>query len=326
MRFRIQSLKRFLDRYSDSPRFPTIPILHVRAAMKESATKVLDATEYVPYSFFDDFFSFFVYGRPDLNLGQFGARARSIAGQVKGKSLNFSAVTELIGVCVKLLKPKDQREVIVIKNGVYRLFFDRLFMHCPQLFEGTKPDAAEMGGRCSLVRWMTPHQMSIPDKLMQPSMVDMPFATLLRGSPQLQQAVREIEIIPFLTNPIDIMAHVFNSLKSAEDFVRQNSFQNRFGMFVSMFDKEKLSSVSDQLSFDDFFPMFCLVFSSACPSNAMAISDLMAKFTGLGLAPAFDFAKLFFTSAVQYMRDFNSQELDPAQMDDEYDPLGLKRH
>jgi hypothetical protein len=212
---------------------------------------------------------------------------------------------------------------MVIKNGVFRMFFDRLFLIGPELFEVTAADALELSKRCGTLRWVTAREMAIPEKFMQPAMMHLPIVTLIQRSKLLQDAANEIDLIPFITNPIDIMAKVFNCLKMMEEFVRENSFQNRFGMFVSMFDQAKVSSASDQMSFDDFFPIFCSVFAVSAPSNASAIGDLMARLTGLGLPASFDFAKLFFTSAVQYVSNFDRADFDQ-QMDDDEDPLGVK--
>jgi hypothetical protein len=88
-----------------------------------------------------------------------------------------------------------------------------------------------------------------------------------------------------------------------------------------MFDRDKLAGVTSQIAFDDFFPMFCLIFSLSPPINAVEISDLLSKLTGAVLSPAFDFAKLFFTSTVQYLENVNLAEL--TRTDD--DPLGLSR-
>jgi hypothetical protein len=132
-----------------------------------------------------------------------------------------------------------------------------------------------------------------------------------------------MSVLHFMTNPVDIIASVFIVLKAGEEFVKQNHLENRFGPYVSMFDRNKVANVSQQLSFDDFFPMFCLIFALACPVNGAAISDLISRLTGMALSPAFDFAKLFFTSALQYVKNVKVAELGGRHFDDEEDPLGL---
>jgi hypothetical protein len=126
-----------------------------------------------------------------------------------------------------------------------------------------------------------------------------------------------------MIDPIEIMATIFLALKSSEEFVKQNTFENRFGQWVSMFDRDKAVGKGGHLAFDDFFPMFCLIFSLSPPVNSVAIAALLSKLSGAVLSPALDFAKLFFTSTVQYVDSVKLAELASAGDDEDDDPLGL---
>jgi hypothetical protein len=226
---------------------------------------------------------------------------------------------------VKSLKPKTQAEVIVIKNGVCRIFFDRFYLVCPN-FLGAHDAVNNLAHTCEFIRCLTPRDMSVPDSLMKPDMMDVPLATLVQKTPALRKAEKEIEFLPFLRNPIDVMAHVFIALKYVEDFARQNCLENKFGQFIGMIDQHKVASRTDRMAFDDLFPMFCSIFALACPVNAVQLAVVLEKAKGLVTASsAFDFAKSFFTSTVQYIGRLKTADFVKAALDEGGDPLGLTK-
>jgi hypothetical protein len=137
--------------------------------------------------------------------------------------------------------------------------------------------------------------MSVPEKMVPLEMMDIPFATLVDQNPLLKAAVEKLDVLVFFTNPIDIMAHIFLALKKLEEFAS-----------LSAADRE-----TDGLAFDDFFPLFCLVLAMAWPGNARAIADGLAKSTGLLISSSLDFAKLFFTSAIEYIAKVNLDDFEP---------------
>jgi len=161
-------------------------------------------------------------------------------------------------------------------------------------------------------------------------MLDVSFSRLVQRSPVLQRAVSSLSTVQFMTNPIDIIANVFTSLKAAEEFVRTNSLESRFGQFVSMFDPAKVASASDQLAFDELFPLFCSVFAASCPVNASAVAAFTGRIGAAGMSAAFDFAKLFLSSAVEHVRSAKVADMSAAKAqqddDDDVDPLGLTRN
>jgi hypothetical protein len=316
------SLKRYVNRYIVSPRFPEIPLEPGQISLRASAGDAIESVDYSPFSAFDSFFIFWVSGSREFGFPQFDRIVNEVLALDKGR-IDLELLKPLLKSLFQVFKPKSSTEVIVVKHAIYRVFFDRLYLKKPSLLEGNDGDRRKLANQCERVRWLTPRQMSIPEKIMKPEMMDVAFALLAQRTVQLQQAVGFISSLHFLTNPIDIMATVFSALKAGEEFVKQNSFEKRFGRWVSMFDREKVSGVADQLAFDDFFPMFCLMFSLAPPANAISIANLLSQVSGVSLSPAFDFAKLFFTSTVQYLRNVNLADLMAADDDDEDDPLGL---
>jgi hypothetical protein len=290
---KIVSLKFYLDKFLDSPRFPEIPVEHLKQAMLESSEKVIEAIEFPPHGFFDDFLSFFVGAHPTLNLNLFDEIGDRIAQKIDDV-VDFSPLTDIMTSLAQLLRPKQQKEVIVIKNGVYRIFFDRFYLICPRFIAGAANEPS-LENVCERLRLLTPRVLSVPEKMMPPEMMDVPFATLVAQNPLLKAAVEELDILVFLTNPIDIMSHIFLALKKLEEFAS-----------LSAADLE-----TDGLAFDDFFPLFCLVLAMAWPGNARAIAHGLAKSTGLLISSSLDFAKLFFTSTIEYIAKVNLEDFEP---------------
>jgi hypothetical protein len=323
MIFKLRSLKSYADLYAYLPRFPEIPVDHLKHAMRESSEKVIEAIEFGPHGFFDDFVSFFVRSNDQINLQLFDSIAAQIAQKRRSKSLDFSPLKDLVAKLAQLLRPTHQKEVIVIKTAIYRIFFDRFYLVYPEFVGGTRQEKS-FERVCQRMRWFTPRTMAVPEKMMRPDMLDVPFVRLVAQNPLLQAAVREFDFIAFLNSPIDIMEHVFSALKNIEEFSRENSLARRFGQFVSMFDQGKVSTDAEKLSFDDFFPLVCLVFSMGWPANARAIAEGLSKSAGLVTSASLDFAKLFFTSVVEYIMKVNLADFERHD-DDEADPLGVTR-
>jgi hypothetical protein len=149
------------------------------------------------------------------------------------------------------------------------------------------------------------------------------FPSIIQRSPHLEEAVSLLATVQFLVNPLEIMAAIFRSIKLAEEFVRQNRLANRFGEFVSMFASTNVAK--GQLAFDDFFPLYCLIFASAAPSNAAAISALLFRLAGISIPAAFECGRMFFASAVEYVEAVDSRDLHLEPIDEDADPLGLLR-
>jgi hypothetical protein len=297
---KLRSLRAFIEHYGDSPRFPELPVDHLRAILKESVSAVSESIEFSPFGFFDTFFSYFVRGHTELSLARFEACARSVWESASPSgAINCSVLSQLILDCVQLIKPRDQMEVMVIKHAVYRVFFDELFLIAPALFESTDDQMADSGRR--LLR-LTPRQLSISEKLVQSDTFDVPFGTIIESSRHLKHGIANCELTMFLINPVDIMVYVFNSLKSVEEFVRENCPVAETG-----------TDIAAQLAFDDVFPFFCGMFAAACPLNARAIGDLLSRANGFDVASALDFAKLIFTSAVEYVGKLDTAEFDRLQ-------------
>jgi hypothetical protein len=319
---RIMALKTYGTRHFNSLLYPSVPIEMVRLSMRESAQNVVETIEYCGRSQFDDIFSFFLCGSCEFGMKQMDEFVAQVSPGSEAKRVDLKGLNSVVQQFIQLLKPNSAAETIVVKFGVYRLFFDRFYLTNPRWLNGEDGCGEKLAIQCDRIRWLTARQMSIPDRCMRKETMDMAFATLARTSPQIQHTAELISSLQFMTDPTEILATLFSALKAGEDVVRQNEFENRFGGWTSMVDRDKVSS-TDHLAFDDFFPLFCLLFSLSPPINAVPIARFLGKLTGLSLSPAFDFAKLFFTSAVEYSETVNLADLTVSPADDEEDPLGV---
>ena len=285
---KIQRLRAFINRYRMSVRMPEVPIEHIRAAMKESAARADESIEYSAHGFYDDFLFCFVMSRRDF-LREIDELVRGVIDQGNGELTDFRKVESLVAKMVRSLKPISKADVFVVRCGIVRIFFDRLYLISNNYLRA-RTCSSRFTEACETIRNLTPRAMGVSDYLMSPDMLDKPFLEILEKEEILQDALKNIQLIQFYTNPVDIMACVLRTLKSVEKFVR-----------LHMSDPEKDGNIASQMSFDDFFPMFCMIFSIDPPVNAYDVSHLLSSAVGLITSSAMEFAKMFFTSSVEYI-------------------------
>ena len=101
--------------------------------------------------------------------------------------------------------------------------------------------------------------------------------------------------------------NVHNALNLINKFFQKCEIVKKFGTLnckISLDENENHSIMemnSNFLAFDDIFPLFCMVISYASPSNAVAVSDFLSRTEDLKLGSQFEFSKLLFTSAIEYI-------------------------
>lgn len=310
------------NKLRNKPRYPEIKVEALRASMIENAKRVEPTTEYGPESTFDD--SLFYYVALNDGFSQFDEIIQEVSEKMTARTINCSKVESIVAKFAELLRPKHVTHTFVIRNAVSRIFFDRFYIRNSQLYV-KQENLHDFLEKCNAVKWSTPKTMDVNDKLLMPTMMNTPFVLLHDKSEELKTSGDDCYMIQYYVNPMDILSFVFKALKCGEDFVRSNSLERRLGRFVSMFeDKKKLASAANAMAFDDFFPLFCLVFSFNPPINAVPVSEFLAHITGIKFPSPFDFAKLFLTSAVEYISNVKASEMvgHDEGLDAE-DPLGL---
>ena len=120
---------------------------------------------------------------------------------------------------------------------------------------------------------------------------------------ELKKASNLMNETQFLTNPIDIINHIHCALNFINEFYQKCAIIKKYGSLSRSVkeNKERISMDASFLAFDDIFPLFCMIISYAAPSNAVAVGDFLARTEDLKLGSQFEFAKLLFTSAIEYI-------------------------
>lgn len=120
---------------------------------------------------------------------------------------------------------------------------------------------------------------------------------------ELKKASNLINETQFLTNPIDIIYHIHCALNLINEFYQKCGVVRKYGSLscLSKENEERILKNASFLAFDDIFPLFCMVIAYSAPSNAVAVGDFLARTEDLKLGSQFDFSKLLFTSAIEYM-------------------------
>ena len=306
---KLRRLRAFLNKYRFSVRMPSIPIEHVRAAMKESAAKVDVSTEFSAHGVYDDFLFCFVQSRQDF-LDEIDELVKDVISQGGKQLADFRKVEGLVAKMVKSLKPIAQKDIFVVRCGIVRIFFDRLYVLSGDYLR-TEAMNGQFSASCEILRCMTPRQMNVSDYLLTPEVMDQPFDKTVENEELLRNAIKDIAVIQFYTNPLDVMACVLRTLKAIEKFVRSST--------SAQGSESRVYDVASQMSFDDFFPLFCFVFAADPPVNAHDVARLLSSAVGLITSSAMEFAKLFFTSAVEYIAHAEDEPFSQSGTDESYE-------
>ena len=307
---KIRRLRAFVNKYKYSVRLPVVPIEHMQAAMKESASRADVSTEFSVYGVYDDFMFCYVYSRQDF-LAEIDELVKDIISQGTKQLTDFRRVEGLVANMVKSLKPMDQKDVFVVRCGIVRIFFDRLYILSSDYLRTQAVDTKFVAA-CEKLREMTPSQMSVGEYLLPPEIMNTPFSKITEKEDVLLKAINDIRMIQFYTNPLDVMACVLRTLKAVERFVREKS--------PELGDGQRAYDIASQMSFDDFFPLFCLVFAVDPPVNSHDVAHLLSSAVGLITSAAMEFAKLFLTSSVDYMAHAEDEPFSQStETDDAYE-------
>ena len=238
---------------------------------------------------------------------------------------NFKLFTDLLMKYNRMLNVKNRNQKIVLKNALMRIFFDRFYILYPDIINENNSNSYNFGNTCNSLRWSTPKAIDINPNLMKPEYMDKPFISIVHSSEVLQEASKELQMLEFFTNPIDIFIHTFSALKVVDNFVKASTFEKRVGKFITMFDKSLIISEKAQMSFDDIFLLFCLIFTVYPPSNSKKLSTFLSKMSGISFEPPLEYAKLFLVSTIQYIENYKVSELFDKEntVFDSGDPLGV---
>jgi hypothetical protein len=187
-----------------------------------------------------------------MGSGRTGVFEPAIASALNSRKVNVAPVDGIIQKFAAVFKPADGAELSVLRHAVYGFYFDRLFAKRPGLLSVGETEMAGLMQGCHHLRWATPNAMIIPAALMKPEMMNQTFIAIVQKSPTLEEAVRLIESVQFLVNPMEIMTAILQAIKAGEEFVRRNRLANRFGECVGMFEKHKVPGAGNWLLMSSF--------------------------------------------------------------------------
>ncbi|OHT12723.1 hypothetical protein TRFO_17341 [Tritrichomonas foetus] len=236
---------------------------------------------------------------------------------------------------------------IVLTSAITRILFENIYLTDVNLFNEKNIDFSEFEHKCNVIRWASPRNLKISPSIINKNSMDTPFVTLASCSPDLQIATSFLQDLHFLTNPLDIIFSICQSIKCIECFILKSTEENQKNnkgndprinaenktqqaMENNGIIKAKGGSTNytskkyDSISFDDFFSVFWPTFSISPASNCLAISSLLLAMVNYPLLPPFDFARFMFTSAVDYTIKVELKELMPHHfIDTAHDPLNI---
>lgn len=274
------------------PRIPIVPPEQIAAAIKESTKQIDPITNFSPYGFCDDML--YLWIAFSQRFEEFDKMAKAIMMNKSSKLIDFSCLKTTIIEIMKELESKDQKQQTVVHIALMRIFFDRYYLLYPETMN--KPDPPEFTANCVRVRNATPSQIFIDKKFMQPEMMEQTFVEIVAESEHLQEALELLGNVCFFTNFYDIVYCVFQAIKCIEKFVRRNGLVNEYGKDAE--DGMNVRTASNDMAFDDLLPIFCGVFSVKPPLASIGLANTMVVSYGMDMSVPFNFAKMFFTSAV----------------------------
>ncbi|OHS96760.1 hypothetical protein TRFO_37012 [Tritrichomonas foetus] len=153
-----------------------------------------------------------------------------------------------------------------------------------------------------MVQISTPKQVNIPEKIMKVEDMKIPLHILVHQNEHLQNAIDHFDLMQFFPNPIDIVAQIYLGMKKCEMFLTVNSIINK----LTIPSKKSKDLASKEMSFDDFFPVYFSIVAVNPPPNSVQMKHFLDSIIGISIPVTFDYARLFFTSAVEYLEKYEN--------------------
>lgn len=265
-----------------------------REALLKNEQKIDEKTFYLPECEIDDMI--YTYVRPYISIID-GYCVRAISKK-KARLIDFSEMEKFVQARIDELDAQTENQYYIIRNALLRICFDRFYIFYGQEF--SRKDDGKFHQNCQVVLKSTPKQLYMSLKLLTPEMADQTIDEIINENQFLIDAIDLLEQLNFYRSPPDILQCIFLCLKNCEIFVRGNTIGSR-----------KYSVIQTQMSFDEFFPLFFSVYSKLPLPNSQKVKWLLESMYGLKMAIPFDFAKLMFTSTVDFLSDFSFEKLKP---------------
>ena len=233
------------------------------------------------------------------------------------KNFDLTEANNMLVQISKRLNLSSKPEFIVFKCAFMRFLFDLLYHDSYKLFD--TEDNNKFIQQCAVVSSFSPSDL----ELCENPFTDDQFKTAIHGllaMPLINSISDSIILIPFYTNPIDIVADLAKSLHQLSDVARKNDAERKMGRFASMVEDYKKKK-REIMSFDDCFSLFFVSFVMKPPSGAPGIANFVSKYD-IGYTREMKYAESILMASIQHAMDFSPIVL---QNDDSEstDPLGI---
>ena len=326
---KLKRLVIYTNTYYKVPPLRPIPIEHLTRLVKETSKNVEKSLKYVWPNAFDTYYAQYVSttskigefqeapsaiiapsvdyvkNEEEINEKSFASKDKNKA--MRGEKVDFTVIKSFIRKQENDFKlSKDEN--VVIECAAIRFLFDLYYTKYPTYLvnyqtkeaidEHFKEQENKIQKDCLLIRKMSPAKLLLRKELFTDEQYNMSFVELCDMSNDLQGAILELSSIVLYTNPIDIVAVVFKTLKHAENFIYSN------------FSKPE----KNLMSFDDFFGIFFPIFSLSPPPNCAVLLEFVSTFGEIDYSQPFQFAYAIFTSAIEFIRDFTTEKLNSNQI------------
>jgi hypothetical protein len=173
----------------------------------------------------------------------------------------------------------------VVYTSLVRYVFGIAYAISPGSLLGTMQENSEFLVACELFAKQRVRDLKMSDVITRHYTPGLPIGSLFN-----QKQVRLLRAMELMTNPIDLMNHVNEILTTlAGHFAGSEGF----------------------LSFDDTLTLLLALLSTSPPGNAIPITTFVAKWERVQLSKAVAFAKDYFVAAVDQIRKFAGDHIQP---------------
>ena len=273
-----KALSRMKDRYID---IPTQEI--IQNDLIECSKLVDKKLEYSPESSFDEhFYEFLVANKMILRFRESAAKFKS-KNQVdisESKQLNLNFYL--------FLQPSSAEEQLVIRYATIRILFQEIYKKGVSFFISTEEEETTFVQRAEEFSKLTTIQFGINKNILLPEYYELSIKTLVTQNNQLQEALQFISMVPYYSNPVDIVDVCQKAVNYVEAFMKFN--------WESQNDSE-----APFFSFDDIFSIFSAIVCIDPPVSLVCCANFLKKIERLSLSNSFDYAKLLLISSVDFI-------------------------
>jgi len=292
--FRLKSLDNYCCRLEKNTVCLNVDLDSIKQKLTEASSQSDKSIEFAAYGPFDETFMDFIVEKNTLQ--RFSIAASRIQSSIMYSILDLNEADHIYKSFLMLFEVAGSKERYVVLSSVIRVLFDQMYTMFLSSSFSTGISCVFLEN-CQKMKMKTAIELKISANLLQSDQMDIPFSQVVLKSSHLTTATNCLFSVCMYNNPLDIVYEIFKAVKLIDAFVLDNMSQTG----------SSNQPLTTSMSFDDIFSIFSAVFVQNPPPNATSISTTLANMKNLQLSSAFDFAKLLFGSAVDYVNQSNLQ-------------------